>query len=348
MPVLTPDQVDDLAMITLSKFHRLSYSNIATEYTHLFFTKILRTKKVQIDGGKDIRFFLSSGNAGTARPTTMFDQDLTGIVPVMKEANVPWRLYTANYSYSIEEPDFQSQPETLVDQLKAREAREIEGLLELMESEIWSAPSSPTDNHMWGIPLWIQKAANTTPGFLGGDPSGFSSGLAGIPVASEPNWRNYAGRYVDVSVDDLIRKIKSAVRKTAFESYEGTNVPELSPGKGPMCEMYTTESVIDKLERIAEQRNDNLGKDVAKYMDQVTIAGRPVHYVPYLDANTDDNPIYGCNWRKMAPYVQRGWNMKRTGPNRAPLQRHVRTVHLDLHANLVCTDRRRQFVLNTA
>ena len=40
-------------------------------------------------------------------------------------------------------------------------------------------------------------------------------------------------------------------------------------------QIYTTYSVVETAERLAESRNDNLGKDLARYLGQVVVGGIP-------------------------------------------------------------------------
>lgn len=342
--MLTPDVIDDIATITLSKFKRLKYVDISRDYQFLTASKIFKEKRIKYQGGKDIRWFLKTNNTGNARYTSLFDQDQTGRAPLMDEAVVPWRMITTNYSYDVREPDFQSDEEMLIDQLKVLDVDARGDMMELVETGMWGAPSSSTDNVLWGIPLWIQKDTTSDGAFNGGNPSGFSGGVANIDSTQKTNWRNWAGGYTNVELDDLVEKAKDAIRNTKFVAY----VPgseELRSGDW-MCEMFTTQYVVKRLERIAEERNDNHGVDVAKYMNSVTIAGHPISWVPYLDANTTDNPVYGVNWKSLRPFIHKNKEMRRTGPDIIPGQHNVRTVHFDSTLNIGCENRREQFVLS--
>ena len=62
--------------------------------------------------------------------------------------------------------------------------------------------------------------------------------------------------------------------------------PNLQQGTSDY-EILTTYRVQEPLERLAETRNDNLGS-VARYMNQVTIGGVPLSWVPYLENDTSD------------------------------------------------------------
>jgi hypothetical protein len=189
----------------------------------------------------------------------------------------------------------------------------------------------------------MQKDASTTPegGFNGGNPTGFSSGAAGVSSTTYPRWRNWTFGYSQVTTDDLVRKVKKALAFTHFQA--PVPHPELGFGKSDYT-IYTTYRVQEPLERLAESRNDNLGKDVARYMNSVTIGGVPVKWVPYLEANDTSDPLYGVNWKVFRPFVKKGANMRRNPPKPAARQHTVREVHIDNWMNYICYNRRMLFV----
>ena len=69
-----------------------------------------------------------------------------------------------------------------------------------------------------GIPFWLQKDAttNVNGGFEGGNPAGFSGGAGGIDSDAYPRWRNWTFGYTNVTVDDLVKKVKKALTFTHF------------------------------------------------------------------------------------------------------------------------------------
>lgn len=333
------DQIDDFVELTLNKFKRRKWTDISLEYTEYVSAKINSDKKVTERGGPQIEFTLQTKNTDTARNVGLYDQDQTNVEDLATKGTVPWRHDTVNWSYDIDEELFQSDRETIVSELVMREHACMSNLAELREENLWSAPSSSSDNKKpFGIPYWLQKDASTTPegAFNGGNPSGFAAGCANVDSTAFPKWKNWTFGYTSVTPDDLVRKVKKSVYKTHFMAPHAH--PEIGFGNSDYM-IYTVYDVREPLERLAESRNDNLGRDVARYINEVTVAGIPLQAVPYLDANDSSDPLYGINWKVFRPYVKKGKNMRRT-MKPAPLQRNVRQVHYDTAMNYVCYNRR--------
>ena len=340
-----PDDVADFVQTTLSRFHRRKWTDISLGYQEYIAPTLINDKRVMERGGKDISFRLQVRNTGLARNTGWFEQDQTAIEDVMTDGSVPWAMQTVNWSFSIYEDIFQSDEETIIREMQIREHDAMNSLAELNEENLWSSPSSTTDTRPMGIPFWIQKDASSSAGFNGGNPSTHSSGCAGISSTTYPRWRDYTAGYAAVSMDDLIPKIKSAVRHTRFIAPHPH--PELGFGRSDY-QMFTVEDTLAACERLAESRNDNLGKDLAKYRNQVTIGGVPMKWVPYLTANDSSNPLYGVNWKTFRPFAKKGASMRRNPPKQAAKQHTVREVHIDNWMNYGCYNRRLNFVGSTS
>lgn len=339
MPLL-PDDVADFVALTLPNFKRMQWTDISTQFPEYISSRILDSKSVQERGGTRIEFKLKVVMGDRARPTGLFAQDFTGVEDLAATGYVEWAMQTCNWSYDELEPIFQSDRETIIDELKMRENDCLSQLAELNERYMWSSPASVGNGEPLGIPYWIQKDATTTVDgdFNGGNPA--AGNAANISVTTYPRWKNWTFGYTNVNTDDLVRKVKRAMRHTNFVA--PVPHPELGFGKS-MREIYTVEDVIEPLERLAETRNDNLGTDVAKYMNQVTIAGVPMRLVWYLNDNDTSDPLYGVDWSVIRPFVRKGVNMKRK-EKQSPTQRNVRTVHYDTAMNYCCYDRRKLWV----
>lgn len=340
---LTHDQIDDFVNLTLSKFKRYQWTDISLEHQEYVSAKVITEKNVVEQGGKDISFRLKTRNTGNARNTGLYAQDQTAVEDVTVAASVPWAMQTTNFSYDIYEDLFQSDPETIISELVIRDHDAMSDMAELNEENLWSAPSGPTDTRPMGIPFWLQKSITTPDGaFNGGNPSGFSAGCAGVDSTLYPRWRNWTFQYTSITPDDVVRKIKKSLAFTHFMA--PVPHPELGFGDAKY-QIYTTYSVQEPLERLAETRNDRLGSDVARFINQVTVGGVPIQWVPYLEANDSAAaPIYGVNWKVFRPFVKKGCNMRRNPPKQAPRQHTVREVHIDNWMNYICYNRRACFV----
>lgn len=341
---LTPEQQADLVNLTLKLIKRKTWTDISLEFPEYVASSILTDKNVTERGGTQLNFKLKTRNTGLARNTGMMAQDQTAIEDVTIDASVPWTKQTVNWSWCIDEPDFQSEPEMIVDIIKIREHDAMSDLAELNEENMWNAPTSTSDRRPMGIPFWLQKDTNTATndGTLNGrDPSGFTSGAAGVSSVTYSRWRNWTFRYAAYTTDDLVRKIKRALVFTKFTP--PVPFPETSYGSGQR-EIWTTYRVIEPLERLAETRNENLGSDVARYMNEVTVGRVPIKLSHYLEANDTNDPLYGINWKYFRPFVQKGKNMRKTGPVQSPTQHDVKTIHYDTWMNYCAYNRRCHFV----
>lgn len=342
---LRHDQIDDFVQTTLPLFKRRAWTDISLEHQEYVAASIITDKNVTEAGGSKISFRVKVRNTGNARATGLFATDVTKIDDVMITGEVTWSYQTTNFSYDIYEDLWQSDKETIIRELQIREHDAMSDMAELTEQQMWSEPTSASDPNPYGIPFWFPMDASTTEdgGFNG---ISTSSGIlrAGIDSTLYPRWRNWTAGYRSPNIDDLVRKVKRALTFTNF--VPPVPHPELGYGESKY-QIYTTYSVQEPLERIAETRNDRLGSDVARYMGQVTIGGTPMRWVPYLESNYPTQaPLYGINWKTFRPFVKRGVNMRRNPPKPAAKQHTVREVHYDNAMNYICTDLRRNFVIS--
>lgn len=335
---LTHEQLADFTKATISNFKQGSWTDLSLSLQEYVFPDFAAKAGVET-GGDQIKFDVQTSNVGNWRDAGLFSQDQTSVGDVLTQGSIPWTKQTGNYSYDIDEAEFQQDPRTIVSILALREHQCMNAMAEFMEQRLWGSPTGTTDNRPMGIPFWIQKDATTTVGgaFNGGNPSGFTAGAAGISSTTVPAWKNWTFGYTNVTTDDLILKIKKSLWNTNFIAPDP--YPELKLGKS-MYNIYTTYRVREPLERLAESRNDNLGSDVARYVNQVTIGGVAVKAVPYLETNDTSDPVYGINWKALRPYFKSGRNMKRSAPKQSPTQHTVYTVHIDNWMNFACFNRR--------
>ena len=101
------------------------------------------------------------------------------------------------------------------------------------------------------------------------------------------------GAYGSVSKDDLIRKMRTAHRKTKFRSPVSHDTPKQG---GMQNGIYTNSDVIGLVEEILEAQNMNLGNDVASKDGKACFKSSPLVYVPYLDNDSTD-PVYMLDWQ---------------------------------------------------
>lgn len=342
---LTHDQIADFTKATISKFHKRKWVDLSLDLTSYPSSQLITREKLVEWGGDAIKFDAQYRNLGNARAAGLFSQDVLADRDQLIQGSVGWTKQTCNYIYDIDMHEFQGGPETIVPLLTMKEHSCHNDIAVLREQQLWGQPSSTTDAQQtpYGIPFWIKKDATTTVGgaFNGGNPTGFSAGAAGIDSSTYAAWKNWTFGYTTPDIADLVAKVKKAMVFTEFEAPHPH--AELGFGKSDY-NIFTTYRVVEPLERLAETRNDNLGKDLAKYVGQVTIGGVPMKMVHYLENNDTSDPLYGVNWKYFRPYVKRGCDMRKTGPERVAGQHTVYAVFFDTWMNYICVNRRAQWV----
>ncbi len=342
---LLPHQIDDLVRTILAETKRHKWTDISIQFPFYIASELITEKRVVEQGGPMIQFLVKVRKTGLARNTGLFGQDVTGVENLLLTGSVRWSQQTTNFSYDVDEPLFQTERLTIVNQIQVREMDALADMAELNEENLWSSPVDDNDIRPNGIPYWIVKAATPTEGgYVGGAPTGHTT-VGGIDPAQYPRWRNWAFTYQSVSVDDLIRKIKRALAYTQFRSPIPNASVELKfNGRENDYTIFTTYDVVEACERLAESRNENLGADLARYVGMVVVAGVPMRWVPYLQASDSTSPVYGINWNTFRPFVHAGCNMRRSEPKISATQHTVRTVFYDNRMNYVCVNRRGNFV----
>lgn len=357
MAILLPDQLDDLTNLTLSLYERKNWVDISLSKQHYICASNLITKKRTVArGGTDVRWKVQVSNTGTAKNTEMFARDQIAAKDLSKEGSEVWTKQTVNMIYDVDEPVFQSSPEEIVNELAMRRHSLYNDFFELCETNLWTAPSSSTQQPRQpsGIPHWIQKDATTTPAgaFSGGNPSGFSSGAGGISTSTYANWDNwtfgYSGSASDPQItrDEFVQRARKACDFTKFVAPRSFS--ELGGSGGSDYGLYTTYRVRTLLEKLVENRNDNLGPDLGTYMGQTLLKSHPVQWVPYLEDNDTSDPFYGVSWDSFRCYFLKGKEMY-FHPVRENSESHsVREVHMDSWSQFIALNRRHNFVGSTS
>lgn len=337
------EQIDDFVELTLNRMKKRKWVDLSMdlqEYT--FASKWFKSKQRPERGGPRLEWKLRVDNQGTAKHSGLYAVDATNKKNVMTAGKQEWSKQTVNYIYDIDEDAFQSGPETIIREMALNEQGLYNDYFALMETAMWTAPASSTTDPRppSGIPFWLQKHA--TLGFNGADPDGFSSGAGNIATGTYDKWKNYTGTYTQTSRDDLIEKVINACDFCYFKAPR--QYPEIGGGESNWG-FYTVHSVLATMRRLLQSGNDNLGPDVARWANAVSIRGNTVTWVPALtnsdsDAYDDSAPFYGINWGKFEYFFKTGRNMIKHPPKPAAHQHTVRERHMDNWGNFVCYDRR--------
>ena len=343
--MLTAQQVDDLVTSCIKLLIKKgAFTNLRSDLTdYVAVRELYKNHQHQFEGGLDWEFTIQTDHNHSARVVGLYEDDAAAIADNLKTGKVGPRFTDANFVYDIHEKALNRGSAAAVDFVYTKHVAMIESHWSLLEALCWGKPENSSDDKTpYGIAYWITK--NSSEGFNGGNPAGFSEGRAGISTSDVPRWANWTASYSAVSKDDLIKKMRTAVRKTQFKSPVNHAEPTLGGMKNGI---YTCNDVVDEMEMILESQNMNLGRDLASMDGKTLFKGRPIVYAPYLDNDSSD-PIYLIDWSTMQFGIIKGWKERVSAPQTVPGKHNVRAVFLDASLNLVCTNLRKQAVIYKA
>jgi hypothetical protein len=366
MPAITPQDVADLVQSILPDLDPMNWEQIAqTLQDYVLMSHWLRDDKVTFEGGIAVRKNLLATTSGAASHTGMTDTDDVDIPSVMDDIIVPWRHAQTKWAYHYQTDILMNVGKAKInDTVKPRrQAAMIDLALEL-EGKAWQVPSVNDKLNPYGLPYWV--VANATTGFNGGYPTGPDSvqwtNIAGLDLTQTPNFRNYTAQYTAVSKDDLLPKMRTALRATNFRS--PISKEEMSTPRGRDRRYYCNESVCSAFEQIGEAQNENLGRDLAPMTagagfggvqdvdGTLTFKKNPIVWAPALDDTTifptsiANAPVYQIDHAVFFPFCLKGDYLRETGPVAAPNQHNMYRCFIDLTYNFVCTNRRRLAVFS--
>ena len=342
---LQAEEIQDIVNMVKDAEDRNTYTLLTTELQNYPAMKqLFKAKGRSEKGGEQLSFNAMVASNESAQTTSLFAEIDVSQADLFTKGRVPWRHITNFYAFDEREPEINSRPDDLVDIVKGRRTDCFVDLAVKFEPWFWEAPTgseASDDKPPFGIKYWCPIVNTTEAGaFQGGNPSGFSGGAAGLPVATYPKWQNWSARYTAVSEDDFIAGLELAVWKCNFKN------PVPIPGSvGTNYGFYTTYDTFKKLRVVARNRNDDLGFDLAT--TGPTYMGTEIVAVPYLEENeATADPFYGIDWSVFKPTFLRGeWMNENTVIHPGKQHRTVVTF-VDSSLNIECKNRRKLFVLS--
>lgn len=361
MPTVRVEDVADLVEDTREVEGVGKVTQIALEHTEYFaMNRLMRNNRMTEDGGTQLRVNVLTDVLDAARAVPLYSVDRPVYGDVLDHGQVPWRHVETSFYIDIHEPDINEG--TAVQILRHVDVKRAAALLsrvELHETHCWGKPASSSDKVTpFGLPYWITfPSSYSADGFKGGNPSGFTSGAAGLSSSTYPPWANWHFQYTAISQDDLVARLVKAMYKTSFVAALPDN-PLQDATRPPQREIYTTFDVWEGFRKLYRAQNDNLGKDMAggdltaRDGGGILVQGVPVIRVPFLDDEYTKHsdyaaydPLYGIDWGTLEFVYKTGWeNREVTRP--APNQHNVSATWIDTCYNTRCSDRRRNFMGN--
>lgn len=345
MPTLTSTKLLDLVATTLPSIDTPQWSQIAQqlqEYEAMprIFKKDMKTQK----GGVGAQWQAMYRTGGAARRTGIYDVDV--ISRVNKWAQLTAQFVMRDTSWSISRHELLAnvdakKPEKLVDLLEGEEHAAMLDMAQLLEEDWFGTPDATDEKAMRGLFYYLVRGA--TDGFTGQNPAGFSD-VAGLDssLSKYANWRNYSFRYLALTRASAIKWMRRATRQTKWKS--PTNVGSFRKFAGQKRRIMMNQDTLEAFEDAAQDQNDQLGPDVARYDGEATFKRMPLVYVHFLDADTT-NPIIGCDYDVLEPVALEGDLFYRHDPAwLTGLMHNTMACWIDLSVLIKCYDRRRLWI----
>lgn len=344
--VLTPEQMPDAVIATLNNLNRGKWIGQMTDLQeHVGFNAMCKNKRQQIKGGRGVTVRYVTDHNNSAQRVGLFGTMEFSRDDAMVEGTVPWVYTDGNMVFDEREPDINSGPEEIVNLVSIENARMITSMVELMETDVWGMPASESDNDTaYGVSYWVTK--NATLGFNGGNPSGFTSGRAGVSSVTYPRHKNFTGAYTSVSDTEdtgLIYMMEKAADQTKWVA--PAPEPGMGRGTGFSRGIYCNWETKQKMKNVAKSNNDSLGFDLSTQTP--VFRGAEIMYTPYFDSDTT-NPVYMLDHNHIYATFLKDWFMKRIKVQRLPKQPHCFAVIVSMVWNICCDDLRRQAVFYDA
>lgn len=347
---LHPDQLDDFIKNTFPIIRKDKWKDISLDNQHYIVAETFLDKaKMPTSGGQYLQEQLQTRNTGTYEHTGWFGQSSVKVADLTQVVQVPWAMVRVSMAYSIYEDAWQQGPQRILSVLKVRKHSMYNDLTTGLESDLWGAPTGPTQTprRPYGLAYWLTRgtASQKDFGFNGGNPTGFSD-CAGLNATTYRQWRSGTFLYDSFSQNDFYSKLTEATIKCNFQPPR--SYAELDGGK-PDYILFTTYPVIEQFHLAQTAGNDNLRMDVGKYRTTPMFRGIPIRYVPALTNSTSPvydstNPILGLNRKTWKMIGRAGKERYMHDPMRDSNQPDTRKVFLDMQFNWMITDRRSNFI----
>ncbi len=348
MPIQASNIADTL-IISLNELGRLKFTDLMSDYqSTIALTRIFKKKKATIESGPEIQFNAIVQTNGSARHVGLGYTANADMPNVMTNGKMPWRHTTWNWALERRLVAMNRGNAKIVDIAQSQRIASFGDAILLFERTLWRCPTlAESDLHPVGIPYFVVKSAtdanDNTGGFNGTVPSGYTL-VANIDPsgAATSRYRNYADPYLDVTKDDLIRKMRRAQFFTDFMPLVD-DIPTYSTGND--FGIYTNYAVSAVMVEILESQNESLGSDVAPMEGKAVFMRSPI--VPVKELNQDTtNPVYMLNWGELGAMGLSGeWMHEQNFPAQMN-QPTILMNNTDCSWNMICRNRRRQAVLS--
>ena len=333
----------ELQKVTLANLPQQEFEVALQQQEYHVINKWFKEDKITLDSGTSIERNVILDPQGNAQHVRLF-QKLTSNVPEnQSKVTAPWCQVTSSYAMERREILRNRKPAGYISLLKSRRVSASVNLANLLEDRAFRCPDSATDDlNPRGIPYYLTKVdagVSSAGDFIGktirwGDGTTIATNKAGINPTANPNWRNYAFTYTAIN-RELVKRMSRAFYATQFKS--PIIAKDLKDGPLSNYRIYVPLNVLVDLEDLAQSSNENLGPDLLPFHGVTAFKRIPLLHTPQLNSDVDQ-PIYGTNHDKFAPYVLEDDWMREDDPMNDVEQPDTFTTRMSGSYQYFCTN----------
>ena len=336
MPIRDVD-IADMLTTTLYNLGEGRFYQIAQELQDYEFMGNILTKRGGVkvlSSGLGIQETLMHSIGGLSRWVGLFDEDVYNFQDLLKKMQVQWTRLTDTMAFERRMTLENRGKARINNVIKPQKHAMMLRVAQTLENAFFGVPDASDNLVMWGLKYWIVK--NSVTGFNGGAASGFTL-VGNINLTEVPNFKNYTVTYTSVTKADLIKKLRTAHRKTKWKS--PVTKAQFRGDTGQQRVLYMNETTISALEDLGEAQNENLGRDLAPFDDEMTFKRHPLRWVSALDTDTA-YPVYMIDKATFIPFVLKGDYLRQGDVHKSPKQHNTFVSEIDLSINTVNVNRR--------
>jgi hypothetical protein len=340
--------VADLVIASQPAREKDHLTDLSTEWTELVGLRHLVENHRTTIAGSKFEFQALTGFCDTAEHVGLYHVDTPTVEDHLTTGEIPWKATRASMSFDLMEEALNStEEERILNHVKVKRLQRDISLTVKAEKFIFGKPATSADvTTPYGLDMWITfPAAYAADGFVGVNPAGFTSGVGGLNSTTLPRWSNWYGQYTAITQTDFVDQLCDAAQYTKFKAVVPNMIPEHTQSDGRS--LLTNWQLVKELRHRLRDQNDDLGVDIAKYMNSATFMGRVFEPVDYLDDTYDEcsdmasrDPVYMVDWTTMSFKTKKGW-YKREIEQRSATQSTVVSWFINMMWNLACTNRRK-------
>jgi hypothetical protein len=345
MPITT-DNIPDLIKTTLEHFvERGSIEAVYKYRDYHFINEVFTKDKTVVQSGKSIKWNITIANNGSAKFSSLYEQDSTLNKPsVVREGEQRWCYADARASYERREIMQNSQPSQIREYLKTQRIAANGSLADLIEQRSVLAPNSPNDRkNPDGLAVALCMADAGVEDYLGGfngrtvryGNGQTSTTTYGIDRSVEPLFRNWVANHngMGLQLCDTVR------RGMIFTNFKAPmTFRDMISKKGPKYRALMSEYMYADFLRLVNSGPDNRNGDISPFgIGKVSMHGvRPVALSTLNDVAF--NPVYLVNFAHFRPVICQDEWMHESKPMNDVNQPNTYVQRIDCMFNFICTN----------